>query len=211
MYISATARRLMNIGVLKRVQPEERGRALVCNRAGPSGDASSDAPGDAPGDSMRPGPMSAEAARAESCASFKENARCNCDPCIPAGGPAREMYYDALDNIRTGKCDSAALCAMQIEVEGDIVQLPKLGDLDTLAAFVQTSFVPFMHEFEANSMSDSVSTGYDTHSALSGFSESGNGFDTHVQKSLVKKRTVCSLCGGQGHNKRSCFNIMTLR
>ena len=233
----------MNIGVAKRVQQEERGRALMCNRARPSGDAS----GDASGDSMRPGPMSADVAGAESRASFKENAHCNADPGISAGDPFREMCYDALDSIRAGKCDATALCAMQIEPEGDIVQLPQLGDLDTLAAFVQTSFAPLIDEFDANSMhdehdvhlfgkfetltetfkcknvsrgvrlctaeapSDIKPTGCDKSAALAGFSESGNGFQMLVEKSLVKKRAVCSVCGGKGHNKRSCFHVMNLR
>jgi hypothetical protein len=43
---------------------------------------------------------------------------------------------------------------MEIEPEGDIVQLPQLGDLDTLANYVQTSLMPFIHEFDANSMLD---------------------------------------------------------
>jgi hypothetical protein len=62
----------------------------------------------------------------------------------------------------------------------------------------------------ANAPSDFLPTVYDT-SALSSFSETGKGFDMDFEKSSVKKKAVCSACGGQGHNKRSCFNIMNLR
>jgi hypothetical protein len=247
----------MNAGVAKSAQQEERRRALpqgpMRDRAGPSGDdmragllpqgPMRNRAGPS-GDDMRAGPMSAEVTGTEFCASFKENLQRNADPCIPAG----ESCPDALDNIRAGKCDPAALCAMEIEPEGDIVQLPQLGDLDTLANYVQASLMPFIHEFDANSMLDEqdvqrvgkletptvafckhasfcvrlrtaeassdsipIPTGYDTSAALTGFSEICNGFSMQFEKSFVKKKGVCSVCGAQGHNKRSCFKIMNLR
>jgi hypothetical protein len=140
MPISATARRLMNIAVAKAMQPEERVRVVaqesVRHPDTPFGDASAAA-------------MSVELTGTEFCVSFKENSRCNADACIPTGDG---MCLAALENIPACKFDPAALCAMQIEPEGDIVQLPKLGDIDTLAAFVQASFVPLIHDFDGNQM-----------------------------------------------------------
>jgi hypothetical protein len=124
----------------------------------------------------------------------KENSRSNL--CIPA-------CERVLDSTRAGKCDPATLCLAQIEPQGDIVQLPQLGDLDTLAAFVQASFAPFSHEFDAGPV-------HDEQDAPAGLSETCSGFEAHVEKLLGKKKRVCSTCGDKGHTKRSCLKIANL-